>query len=77
MSDVTVPCGRLSRGRARPLDRLTMLLPLTASGVIAEDDLTAALVVLLRYAPYAVAEPQRFRALLAAALLQLSPPPSS
>lgn len=71
-----IACGRLSRGRGRPTDRLTLLLPLTASGVIAEDDLATALAALFSYAPYAI-KPSCFRGILANALttLALKEPP--
>lgn len=60
--------GRLSRGNGRNLDRLTLILPLTASGLIAEDDLASALTILLTYAPYAL-DPIRFRPILAQAII--------
>lgn len=63
----THPTGRLSRGAGRPLDRISIIIPLTASGVIAEDDLAAALTTLLRYAPYAISA-DKFPPILAAAL---------
>lgn len=49
-------------------DHLTLILPLTISGVLAEDDFTHALTILFSYAPYAIA-PHRFRPLLAAAIV--------
>lgn len=74
--NTVIRCGRLSRGRSRPANRLTLLLPLTASGVVAEDDLVRALAALLRYAPYAI-DPKRFRGVLTDALtvLALKEPP--
>lgn len=68
--NLTIPAGRLTRGNGRPLDRITLILPLTASGLIAEDDLTVALTTLLTYAPYAI-DPSRFRHHLAAALIAI------
>lgn len=65
---LTIFCGRLSRGNGRSIDRLTLLLPLTASGVIAEDDFARALGALLFYAPYA-RDPARLRPLPAEAIL--------
>ena len=68
----STPGQRRTRGNGRPIrtsaDALTIRLPLTASGLIAEDDLASALAILLIYAPYAL-DPARFRPILAQAII--------
>ena len=70
-ANLIVPVGRLSRGNGRRFDRLTLLIPFTASGLIAEDTLASALAILLTYAPYAL-DPAQFRPILANALITIA-----
>lgn len=70
----TPTAGRTTRGKGRTITRphpdyITIQIPLTASGTIDPDDLTAALATLLTYTPTHYLQPTQFRPILANALL--------
>lgn len=72
---------RTTRGRGRLVshpthDIITLCIPLTAAGVIDDDDATAILRILLLYSPHLAQRPAHFRTLLAAALLSIAHDPT-